>query len=350
MASIVILQVVRVLGLTMLSFLVAFVTVPLVTSFIEKQGLKKQIKSASDVPIFASLHKDKAGTPTMGGMIIWVTVLFLAVVFWALAGFLDGFWSYLNFVDRKETFLPLFALVIAALVGFLDDWLGVRGVGPKGGGLKMGVRLLLYTVVAALGACWFYFRLDWDVIGVPFFGNVHLGGWYILFFIFIIVASAFSANEADGLDGLAGGIMLFTFVALTIVAFVLGRFDLATMGGVIIGALLTFLWFNIYPARFFMGDTGSMSLGVTIGVVALMTNTAILLPLFAPIFVLESGSVLIQMASKKFRKKKIFLSTPIHHHFEAIGWHESKVTMRFWIISVIFVTLGLVLFFLDRFL
>jgi phospho-N-acetylmuramoyl-pentapeptide-transferase len=188
------------------------------------------------------------------------------------------------------------------------------------------------------------------VLTIPFYGNVSIGFWYIPLFIFVIVAAAFSANETDGLDGLAGGVMLFTYVALTIVAFALGRFQLATFGGVIVGALLAFLWFNIYPAKFFMGDTGAMSLGITIGVIAMLTNTTLLLPLFAPIFIIESGSVIIQLTSKKIRKKKVFLSAPIHHHFEALGWHETKVTMRFWIISVIFTTLGLVVFFLNRYL
>ncbi|PIR87351.1 MAG: phospho-N-acetylmuramoyl-pentapeptide-transferase [Candidatus Harrisonbacteria bacterium CG10_big_fil_rev_8_21_14_0_10_49_15] len=352
MISVILLQVVRVLGLAILAFLVAFSITPLVVSFIERLRLKKRIKPASEVPVFARLHKSKEGTPTMGGIIIWATVLILAVLFWLLDGLVPGgFWNYLNFVDRAETFVPLFALMIAAAVGFVDDWLGVRGVGPRGGGLKMRHRLMLYLALAALGASWFYFRLDWDVVRIPLVTEgLSLGWWYILFFIFIIVASAFSANETDGLDGLAGGVMLFSFVALTIVAFVLGRFHLAAFGGVIIGALLAFLWFNIYPARFFMGDTGSMSLGITIGVIAMLTNTPLLLPLFAPIFVLESGSVLLQLTSKATRKKKIFLSTPIHHHFEALGWHETKVTMRFWIVSIISVTLGLVIFFLDRFI
>ena len=144
--------------------------------------------------------------------------------------------------------------------------------------------------------------------------------------------------------------MLFTYVALTVVAFVLGRYHLAALGGVTIGALLAFLWYNIYPAKFFMGDTGAMSLGITIGVISMLTNTTLLLPLFAPIFVIESGSVLIQLFSKKFRHKKVFLSTPIHHHFEALGWHETRVTMRFWIISVVSTAVGLAIFFLNRFL
>jgi phospho-N-acetylmuramoyl-pentapeptide-transferase len=209
--------------------------------------------------------------------------------------------------------------------------------------------MIIYSTLALIGALWFYFKLDWNVLAVPFVGNIVIGWWYIPIFIFIIVASAFSANETDGLDGLAGGVMLFTFVALTIVAFVLQRFHLATFGAVVVGALLAFLWFNIYPARFFMGDTGSMSLGITIGVIAMLTNTTLLLPFFAPIFVIESGSVIIQVLSKKFRKKKVFLSAPIHHHFEALGWPETKVTMRFWIVSIIFAALGLVIFFLNRF-
>lgn len=186
---------------------------------------------------------------------------------------------------------------------------------------------------------------------MPFLGNINIGWFYIPIFMFIIVASAFSANETDGLDGLLGGVMLFAFIALTVVAFVLGRYHLAAFGGVTIGALLAFLWFNIYPARFFMGDTGSMSLGITMGVIVMLTNTTLLLPLFAIILVVESLSVIIQVVSKKLRNgKKVFLSAPIHHHFEALGWHESKITMRFWIISAIFSILGLVIFFLNRFL
>jgi phospho-N-acetylmuramoyl-pentapeptide-transferase len=228
--------------------------------------------------------------------------------------------------------------------------MNARRIGPNGGGLPMKHRFFGYLAVALIGALWFYFKLDWNVLSVPLVGTFTIGWWYIPLFVFVIVASAFSANETDGLDGLAGGVMLFAYVALTVVAFVLGRFDLATLGGVTIGAMLAFLWFNVYPAKFFMGDNGSMSLGVTIGVIAMLTNTTLLLPFFVPIFVIESLSVIIQLTSKKFRGKKIFISTPIHHHFEALGWHETKVTMRFWIVSIIGVSLGLVIFFLNRFL
>ena len=149
------------------------------------------------------------------------------------------------------------------------------------------------------------------------------------------------------MDGLLGGVSLFAFVALTAVAFVLHRYDLAAFGGAMIGALLAFLWNNIYPAKFFMGDTGSMSLGITIGIIAMLTNTALLLPFFVIILVIESLSVIIQVISKKVRGKKVFRSAPIHHHFEALGWPESQITMRFWIISAISCALGLIIFFLS---
>jgi phospho-N-acetylmuramoyl-pentapeptide-transferase len=345
-----ILQLVKVLGTSLIAFVVAILGTPFLVKFLARFQLHKQIRTTESAPIYSQLHKDKKGTPTAGGIIIWLTVIGLAVLFWILSLFFDGFWGYLNFVDRGQTYLPLFSMAVAALLGLFDDVLGIFQIGPRGGGLNMRQKLLMYGAVALMGALWFYYRLEWDVISVPLIGTFDIGWLYVPIFLFIITASAFSANEADGLDGLAGGVLLFAFAALTTVAFALGRYQLATLGGAIIGALLAFLWFNIYPARFFMGDTGAMSLGITMGVIAMLTNTALLLPFFAPILVLESASVIIQLCSKKFFGRKIFLSTPIHHHFEALGWHETKVTMRFWIISVIFMALGLIIFFLNRFL
>ncbi|OIO49332.1 MAG: phospho-N-acetylmuramoyl-pentapeptide-transferase, partial [Parcubacteria group bacterium CG1_02_42_13] len=310
----------------------------------------KQIRTSEAAPIFSKLHAGKAGTPTMGGVIIWGTVLGLAALFFVLDFLFDGFFGNFNFVNRAETYLPLAALFIAAILGLIDDLLGVFKIGPKGGGLSIKYKLIVYTLLSVVGAWWFYapYNLDWHVIKIPFFGVYDIGLWYAPIFMFIIISSAFSSNEADGLDGLLGGISLFAFGALTAVAFALGRFDLAVMGGAIVGALLAFLWNNIYPAKFFMGDTGSMALGITLGVMTMLTNTVFLLPFFAIILVIEALSVIAQVTSKKLLKKKVFLSAPIHHHFEALGWPESQVTMRFWIISVVFVALGLVIFFLDR--
>lgn len=342
-------QAIRVILLTVIAFLVAILVTPFWYRVIKKYQMKKQIRAAKEAPIYHELHKIKEGTPTSGGIIVWSTVLILALFFSLMAVLFDGSWEYLNFINRAETYLPLAALFIAAVLGLFDDWLGVLRVGSTSGGLKVRYKLIFYTVAAAIGAWWFYFKLDWYVISVPFFGNFEIGFWYIPLFMFIIVATAFSANETDGLDGLLGGVSLFAFVALTVVAFVLGRYDLAVFGGAVIGALLAFLWFNIYPARFFMGDTGSMSLGITMGVIAMLTNTVLLLPFFAIILVAESLSVIVQLMSKKIWRRKMFLSTPIHHHFEALGWPESQVTMRFWIISAVFSAFGLVIFFLARF-
>ena len=342
-------QGVRIILFLSIAFTVALAITPLWMAFLRKYKFGKQIRDGEDTPVFTQMHQKKVGTPTAGGVIIWLTVVVMAVVFWVMAQLFDGFWGKMNFINRAETYLPLVALLFTALLGLLDDWWGIlkRG-GAACGGLKVKHKLILYAGIAAVGAWWFYFKLGFDVLQVPFFGPVQIGFWYIPLFMFIIVASAFSANETDGLDGLFGGVALFTFVALTTVAFVLQRYDLAAFGGAVIGALLAFLWFNIYPAKFFMGDTGSMSLGITIGVIAMLTNTALLLPFFAPILVLESASVIIQVLSKKIRKKKVFRSAPIHHHFEALGWHETQVTMRFWIISAVLAGLGVVIFFLSR--
>lgn len=338
----------RALAVATLSFVVAFLMTPLVTRVICRLGIRKQIRSAVEAPVYAKLHEKKAGTPTMGGIIVWVTVAGVAGAFFILSALFDGTFTKLNFIDRAQTYLPIAAMLIAAVFGLADDLLGVLRIGPSGGGLKVRHKLIMYSVVALLGAWWFYYRLDWDVLQIPFYGAVTVDWWYIPIFMFIIIASAFSANETDGLDGLSGGVMLFAFLALTSVAFVLGRFHLATFSAAIVGSLLAFLWFNIYPARFFMGDTGSMSLGITMGVIAMLTNTALYLPLFAPVLVIESLSVIAQLISKKIFKRKIFISTPIHHHFEALGWPETQVTMRFWIVSAIGCAVGLALFFVSR--
>jgi phospho-N-acetylmuramoyl-pentapeptide-transferase len=347
-----ILEAVRVLILLLLSFFIALTITPIVLKLLVKLNFRKLIRTSENTPLFSSMHRKKEGTPTMGGVIIWGTVIAIALIFWFLDVFFDGFFTYLNFVDRAETYLPLAALGIAALIGLVDDFIGIRGVGPKDKGLSMSHRLIMYVFLSVLGAWWFYSPniLDWHILHVPLYGNFDIGIWYIPIFMFIIIASAFSSNETDGLDGLFGGISLFAFSALGVIAFALQRFDLAAMSGAVIGALLAFLWFNIYPAKFFMGDTGSMALGISIGVIAMLTNTALLLPFFLFIPVLESLSVIIQTISKKVFKRKVFLSTPIHHHFEALGWPESQVTMRFWIVSVVFVGLGLAIFFIDKFL
>jgi len=351
--------IIKILFLSALAFAFAVLWTPLLTHYLYKYKLGKKIRANGATPIFTKLHEHKNNTPTMGGILVWLTVLILAVVFYYLPKILP--WeilNYFNFLSRRETLLPLGVLVATALVGLVDDWLDVRGKGILGGGgLKVRHRLLIYTIIAAVGVWWFYSPtkllglaggLDWSTIHIPFIGNFDIGFWYILIFIFVLVATAFSVNETDGLDGLAGGILLICFAAYAVIAFSVGKYDLAAFCGVISGALLAFLWFNINPARFFMGDTGAMSLGITLGVIAMLTNTALILPLIGLVFVIESVSVILQQLSKKIRGKKIFLSSPIHHHLEAIGWPEPKIVMRFWVIGGVSAAVGLVVFLLDK--
>jgi len=342
--------IVKILLLSTLAFIFAFAFTPVLTNFLYKYKLGKQIRNNGHTPIFSRLHAHKVGTPTMGGILIWGTVLVFMVLFSFLADFFPGeIFKYLNFFSRSETLLPLGVLIASALIGLVDDWLDVSAKGVfGGGGLKLKHRLLIYALIAMAGALWFYFKLDWTLFHIPFLGNFEISWWYIPVFILVIVSTSFSVNESDGLDGLAGGSLIMAFVAYGIIAFVLGWYQLATFCGVIIGALLAFLWFNIPPARFYMGDTGAMSLGVTLGVIAMLTNSALLLPLIGLIFLIESLSVIIQVISKKLRHKKVFLSSPIHHHFQALGWPESKIVMRFWVIAALGNVLGLIIFLADR--
>ncbi len=342
------LSLVKIGTLTALSFIIAMSWTPVLSHFLYKYKLGKNIRSSGRTPIFSKMHAKKSGTPTMGGVLVWVTTLaitFFIFIAWRL--FETEWLEFFNFFSRSETWLPIAALLIAAIIGLVDDYFTVTNKGVDGGGLSIPYRLGLYAVIAVIGAYWFYVKLGWDTIHVPFMGDFSIGWWYIPLFIFVIVATSFSVNETDGLDGLAAGVMISMFTAYGAISFIQGRYDLATLCGVIAGALLAFLWFNINPARFFMGDTGSMSLGITLGIVAMLTNTVFFLPIIGLVLVVESMSVIVQVISKKFRKKKVFLSAPIHHHFEALGWSEPKVVMRMWVVSGIAATLGIILFLLD---
>ena len=340
--------IIKILFLTTLSFIFTLSWTPFLTHFLYKYKLGKQIRNTGATPIFSQMHAKKAGTPTMGGVLIWGTTLLFSILFFYLPQILP--WDYVkknNFLSREQTLLPLGVLVTTALVGLLDDWIDLNG--NKNGGMTVSRRLLVYTAIALAGAWWFYSKLGWDFFHIPFVGGFELGWLYVLVFVFVIVATAFSVNETDGLDGLAGGALLSSYAAYGVIAFALGKYDLAAFCGVLAGALLAFLWFNVNPARFFMGDTGAMSMGITLGVMAMLTDTALILPIIGLVFVVESLSVIIQVGSKKLRGgKRVFISTPIHHHFEAIGWSEPKIVMRFWIISAISAGFGLALFLLDK--
>lgn len=349
----IVVNILKILFIALIAFMVAFLATPLLTNFLYKKklGIKIKEKSVDGKPLqyVNVLHKDKSGTPTMGGILVWATVLILIFashyLFPVIARWTNtNFIARLDFLSRAQTWLPLFALVTAGVLGLCDDWMSVRRVGSnKGGGMRFAKRFGWLIIIAVLGAYWFYFKLDWHSIHVPAVGAFDIGWWYIPLFIFVILFTAISSNETDGLDGLNGGILLTAFASFAIIAFAQNKMDLAAFCAAVAGALLAFLWFNIYPARFFMGYTGAMSLGTTLGVVALLTNSVLVLFIIVFIYFLESGSVVIQLASKKFLHRKIFLAAPLHHHFEAKGWPETKVTMRAWIFTFVTAGIGLII-------
>jgi phospho-N-acetylmuramoyl-pentapeptide-transferase len=230
------------------------------------------------------------------------------------------------------------------LLGLLDDWMSVRGIGKnKGGGMRFAMRFWWLIGIASAGAWWFYAKLGWNMLHIPGVGDFTIGWWYIPLFIFVILFSAISSNETDGLDGLNGGVLMIAFASFALIAFSQNKMDLAAFCVATTGALLAFLWFNIYPARFFMGDTGAMSLGTTLGVVAMLTNSVAVLFVIVFIYVLESGSVIIQLTSKRFFHRKVFLAAPLHHHFEALGWPEPKIVMRAWIFTIVTAMIGVLI-------
>ena len=301
--------------------------------------------SGEDAVIFNSLHKEReTKVPKMGGLLIFVTTVFVVFLFYILSLIFPNTWvGNLNFLSRSQTWLPLFTLIVASLVGLLDDILVVSSLGKYiGGGISFKKRLLMVALIGLVGALWFYYKLEWDVISVPLLGHFSIGIWYIPLFIIAMIA-CWSGGIIDGLDGLSGGTFASIFGAFTIIAFSQGKADLAVFCAVITGTLFAFLWFNVPPARFYMSEVGILGLTTTLSVVAFLTDSVVVLPIIAGLLVVEVGSVILQLLSKKFRHKKVFLSTPIHHHFEAIGWPPAKVTMRFWIIGIILAIIGVVI-------
>ncbi len=273
--------------------------------------------------------------------------MFLIFLFFILSYIKHPWWlKNFNFLSRGETWLPLFTLVAASLVGLLDDALVVFGKGNYiAKGLTFKRRLLIVSLIGLAGGLWFYYKLGWSSIHVPLIFNFPggidfvIGAWMIPLFILVTLAS-WSGGVIDGLDGLSGGVFASIFTAFLIIAFSQGKIELATFCAAILGALFAFLWFNIPPARFYMGETGILGLTSTMAVVAFLTDSIVVLPIIAGPLVIEAGSCIVQLLSKRFRRKKIWLSTPIHHHLEAKGWPAHQVTMRFWIVSIILAILG----------
>ncbi|MFH1820378.1 MAG: hypothetical protein ABH805_00425 [Candidatus Nealsonbacteria bacterium] len=339
-------DVIKVFVLGTTSFLLAFWITPFLTKILYKHKLwRKSVRTKAidgkDLTYFQKFHSEgEINVPRFGGLLIWVAPSVLAGLLFllSLAG-IDVF-QKLNFFDRGQTWLPFFALVSASLVGLADDLLQVFGKGKYiSGGLSLKQRLFLMGLIGSVGAWWFYYKLGWAALHIPGNGDLEIGILYLPLFVLIMMAT-YSGGVIDGLDGLSGGAFAAIFGAFGGIALFLGQINLAAFCITILGALLAFLWFNIPPARFYMGETGIMGLTAALTVVAFMTDSVLVLPIIGFLLVIESGSVILQLLSKRFRGKKIFLAAPIHHHFEALGWPHYKVTMRFWIIGVVAAIVG----------
>ncbi|MEA2622705.1 MAG: phospho-N-acetylmuramoyl-pentapeptide-transferase [Chloroflexota bacterium] len=313
----------------LLTFALMVITMPAFIRLLRRLGMGKRIRVEGP-----ESHYIKAGTPTMGGLLIILVVGGTAV----------GLQLATNHFIDPSTFAPLATLALVGLLGTADDWLNAR----TGDGIRGRQKLLWQTVVAFAAAWQIQQTYDITAIVVPFVGAIGIAPWaYVLFAAFAIVATSNGVNITDGLDGLAGGTLIFAFVGFLLIAGLNpggGQPNLAALCALIIGALLGFLWFNAHPAQIIMGDSGALALGATLAVTALITGQILLLPLIGIIFVVETGSVIIQVLSYKILGRRIFRMSPLHHHYELSGWDEEKITLRFWIVGVLAAMVGVAFF------
>jgi phospho-N-acetylmuramoyl-pentapeptide-transferase len=326
-------QAITIFSLSFLTFCVAMLLTPIYTFFAYRYKFWKQKRVTSTtgeaLTVVASQSTRTRNVPTMAGLIVLVAVTAVTLVF--------------N-LDREQTWLPLAALLGGGLVGLIDDIINVRGNGQGVAGLRAPIKFAMITAVAALGAWFFYYKLGYTTIHIPFFpGDFVLGWWLIPIFTLVVVSTGNAVNISDGLDGLSGGLLMSAFGAFGIIAVMQENYGIAAFCLTIVGGLLAYLWFNIAPARFFMGDVGSFALGTALGVVAMLTDTLFLLPIIGLVFVLEAGSSLLQILSKKIFHRKIFIAAPLHHHLQALDWPKTKVTMRFWVIGQVCAAIGVIL-------
>jgi phospho-N-acetylmuramoyl-pentapeptide-transferase len=330
---------IRLLVLAFATFCLSMLLTPLYTHVAYKYKWWKQQRSDSwsggAATVYKKLHaaKHRRNIPTMAGLIFVASVTFVTLF---------------GNMERSETWLPLAGMLGSGLIGLIDDWMNIRG--KKGGvaGMRSKIKFALHSAVAVIGGWWLFFKLDVTSVHVPWYGELELGILMIGVFWLVVVATANAVNITDGLDGLAGGLLTSSFAAYAIICLSQGQFALAGFCLSVVGALLSYTWFNVYPARFFMGDVGSFALGTALGIIAVQTDTIFILPIIGAVYVAETGSVIINRTSKKLRHgKKVFKSSPIHHHFEAIGWPETKITMRFWILGQVTAVAGLIIYLLG---
>ena len=316
---------------------------------------------------FYDQDEAKLKVPRAGGLLIWITTLGFAFVFWFILKVSpegNKTAEFLNFIDRRETFIPVGTLFFASIFGFIDDALATLETGGnyKAGGLKLSYRLFLVSTLSFLIGLWFHFRININTVSLGLtdlnlssltlpldpFGHVINGSWLIVPITMIVLLGLYGSSMVDGFDGMSSGVLIPIYLCFAGIAFSKGFYDIATFLMVIVGSMAAYLWYNIPPAKFYMGDTGIMGLLLTLGVVAILLNVVYILPIAGLVLVLTEGSVIIQVFSKKVFKRKVFLAAPLHHHLEGIGWLRHQVTMRYWLISIMASVVGFALGLLLR--
>lgn len=340
---------------TALAFFLALFLTPAATHFFYKYKMWKRYsrREATVSEDFHRIHNEanELNTPRPGGIIIWGSVLITTLLFYAIAFIIPLPWTEkMNFLSRNQTLIPFYTLLLGSLIGLWDDLIQIYGhskIAQDDASWRKWKAFLIAIMALGIGM-WFYGKLGMVAIHIPFGGELFLGALIVPAFMIVALAT-FSGGVIDGLDGLSGGVLASIFGAYSIIAFANNQIDLAAFSGVITGVILAFLWFNIPPARFYMGETGIMGLTITLATLAFLTDSVLILPIVALPLVITSGSVILQFFSKKFRGgKKIFRLAPLHHHFEAIGWSREKITMRYWVLSVIFAIIGIILSIVSR--
>ena len=341
------------LFVTFVAFLVNFFLIVPYINLLYKLKLQRRDQQTKDAfnkptPIFDKLHNHKQGIPVGGGILLVLTTLILYAVFLVVFLLIRKPFqaNYPSF--GSEVKIILFTFVGFAILGLYDDfskmfqWQKAQFIG-----LRLRHKLILEIILAAVASYWLFTELKIDIMHIPFFGVYNLELWYIPFAAFIIVAFSNAVNITDGLDGLASGVLMFALTAFWAIARSIIDMPTALFIAVWLGGLVAFLYFNIYPARIMLGDTGALSFGATFAVIGLVLGKAFALPIIGGVFVLEIGTSLIQLLSKKFRKRKVFSVAPFHLNLQHKGWEEPKIVMRMWILGILFAVLGLMIAFMK---
>jgi len=345
-------DIVRVLVPATASFLIGMAMTPILTHYLYKHKAwkKKAGKTALDgsqALEFNRLHEThEVRAPRMGGIVIWGSALITIIGIAILAQLVPGpaFLS-LDFLSRNETWIPLATLLVGAFAGLIDDLLVIR---PGGEGIPLSFRLFIVLILSSFIGWWFWAKLAVTAVDIPFAAPLEIG-WLIIPLFILISLALYASGVIDGIDGLSGGVFGSIFGSYAVIAFAQNQVDLAAFSAAIAGGILAFLWFNIPPARFYMTDTGTMALTLTLAVIAFMTDNLgggvgiSVLPIIGFLLVATVASDVAQVVSKRFFGKKLLRIAPLHHHFEALGWPGYKVVMRYWVLSVLFAVVGVII-------